>query len=217
MGGEEKWFGKVWCVVLGVAGLVREFEEGLLDWDTLLSKVNAVLEGGGFGPVRVVFEDTSTTWDDAYASYSADVIYLSPLLKQLPRKYLARAFLHEVMHHIINTKPPGRFVFALTRRTKSAFALIVPALLGSALVTYALASLIPQQLLYTITALVLGLAVPSISMLLLATREEKLARALTYSAITGTWRNDWVNTEEIFNAEWGIPNNTEITKCVGKT
>jgi hypothetical protein len=133
------------------------------------------------------------------------VIYLSPLLKQLPRKYLARAFLHEVMHHIINAKPPHWF--ALTRKARSAFALILPALLGSAFITYALAALIPQQLFYTLTALILGLATPSATMLLLATKEEALARSLTYYAITGMWKNEWVTTEEIFNADWSILNN----------
>ena len=210
MGTEVTWWGKVRDVVLGVSRLVHTFEVGLLDWDGLLNEVNKVLKSGGFGPVRVAFEDALTTWDDAYASYNPGMIYLSPLLRQMPRKYLARAFLHEVMHHIINAKPPSRFIFTLTRRAKTAFALIIPALLGSGLVTYALVSVIPQQLLYTLTVLILGLAIPSATMLLLATREEALSRSLTYYAITGVWKNEWVTTEEIFNAEWGVHNTTHV-------
>ena len=165
----------------------------------------------------VAFEDALTAWDDAYASYSPGMIYLSPLLKQLPRKYLARAFLHEVMHHIINAKPPYRFAFTLSRKAKSAVALIIPALLGSALITYALATIIPQQVFYALTASILGLATPSATMLLLATKEEALARSLTYYAITGTWKNDWVTTEEIFNAEWSLQNDTEVARRINKS
>jgi hypothetical protein len=95
----------------------------------------------------------------------------------------------------------------LSRRAKSAFTLIIPALLGSALVTYALVELIPHPLFYVLVTLILGLAIPIGAMLLLATREETLARSLTYYAITGTWKNDWVTTEEIFNADWSILNN----------
>ncbi len=218
MGSEEVWLGKVADVVVSIARVVQAFEEGSLGWEGLVNEVNKVLERNGFGPVRVAFEDALTTWDDAYASYSPGMIYLSPLLKQLPRKYLARAFLHEVMHHIINAKPPHRFAFTLSRKAKSAFALIIPALLGSAIITYALVTLIPQQLLYALTALLLGLATPSATMLLLATKEEALARSLTYYAITNAWKSEWVTTEEIFNAEWGIPSNaTEVARPINET
>jgi len=218
MSNEKTWLAKVSEAVGSVARVVQAFEEGSLGWEGLVNEVNKVLERNGFGPVRVAFEDALTTWDDAYASYSPGMIYLSPLLKQLPRKYLARAFLHEVMHHIINAKPPHRFAFALTRKAKSAFALITPALLGSAIITYALVTLIPQQLLYALTALLLGLATPSATMLLLATKEEALARSLTYYAITNAWKSEWVSTEEIFNAEWGMPSNaTEVVRPINKS
>ena len=219
MGAEGRvagWLGRIELVVLSVASLVEFFESGLLEWDELVLGVNRVLVGGGFRSVGVVFEDALTTWDDAYASYDSGVISLSPLLRDMPRKYLGRAFLHEVMHHIINSKPPTRYMRLLSRRAKSAFTLIIPALLGAALVTYALVEIIPHPLFYVLTTLILGLAIPIGAMLLLATREEALARSLTYYAITGTWKNDWVTTEEIFNADWSILNN-EKTNSVARS
>ena len=210
------WLDRIELVVLGVGRLVELFESGLLEWDELVRGVNRVLGDGEFRSVQVAFEDALSTWDDAYASYDSGVVYLSPLLRGMPRRYLGRAFLHEVMHHIINSKPPTRYMRLLSRRARSAFTLIIPALLGSALVTYALVELIPQPLFYALTTLILGLAIPIGAMLLLATREEALARSLTYYAITGTWKNDWVTTEEIFNAEWSILNN-EKTNTVSRS
>jgi hypothetical protein len=210
------WLGRIELVLLSVGSLVEFFESGLLEWDELVLGVNRVLENGGFRSVGVAFEDALSTWDDVYASYDSGVIFLSPLLRGLPRKYLGRAFLHEVMHHIINSKPPTKFMRVLTRRTQSALALIIPALLGAALVTYALVSVIPHPLFYVLTTLILGLATPIGAMLLLATKEEALARSLTYYAITGTWKNDWVTTEEIFNADWSILNN-EKTNLVSRS
>jgi hypothetical protein len=218
MGSEVRiagWLDRLGLVVLSVALLVELFEFGLLEWDELVLGVNRVLENGGFRSVGVAFEDALTTWDDAYASYDSGVVYLSPLLRGMPRRYLGRAFLHEVMHHIINSNPPTRYMRLLSRRARSAFALIIPALLGSALVTYALVEIIPHPLFYVLTTLILGLAIPIGAMLLLATREEALARSLTYYAITGTWKNDWVTTEEIFNADWSILNN-EKTNSVSR-
>jgi len=210
------WLDRVESVVLSVGSLVEFFESGLLEWDELVLGVNRVLGNGGFRSVGVAFEDALTTWDDAYASYDSGVVYLSPLLRGLPRKYLGRAFLHEVMHHIINSKPPTKFMQILTKRTQSALALIIPALLGAALVTYALVEIIPHPLFYVLITLILGLAIPIGAMLLLASREEALARSLTYYAITGTWKNDWVTTEEIFNADWSILNN-ENTNSVSRS
>jgi len=210
------WLDRIELVVLSVGLVVEFFEAGLLEWDELVREVNKVLSHGGFRSVWVAFEDALTTWDDAYASYDSGVIFLSPLLRGLPRKYLGRAFLHEVMHHIINSKPPTKFMGILTRRTQSALALIIPALLGAALVTYALVEIIPHPLFYVLTTLILGLAIPIGAMLLLASREEALARSLTYYAITGTWKNDWVTTEEIFNADWSILNN-EKTNTVSRS
>ena len=179
MGSERRvagWLDRIELVVLSVASLVELFESGLLEWDELVREVNRVLGNGGFRSVGVVFEDALTTWDDTYASYDSGVIFLSPLLRGMPRKYLGRAFLHEVMHHIINSKPPTRYMRLLSRRARSAFALIIPALLGSALVAYALVEVIPHPLFYALTTLILGLAIPIGVMLLLATREEALAR-----------------------------------------
>jgi len=210
------WLDRIELVVLRIGLFVELFESGLLEWEELVREVNKVLLHGGFRSVGVVFEDALTTWDDAYASYDSGVIFLSPLLRGLPRKYLGRAFLHEVMHHIINSKPPTKFMGILTRRTQSALALIIPALLGAALVTYALVEIIPHPLFYVLTTLILGLAIPIGAMLLLASREEALARSLTYYAITGTWKNDWVTTEEIFNADWSILNN-EKTNTVSRS
>lgn len=210
VGSEHKvagWLDRIELVVLSVGLLVEFFESGLLEWDELVREANKVLAHGGFRSVGVAFEDVLTTWDDAYASYDSGVIFLSSLLRGMPRKYLGRAFLHEVMHHIINSKPPTKFMGILTRRTQSALALIIPTLLGAALVTYALVEVIPHPLFYVLITLILGLAIPIGAMLLLATREEALARSLTYYAITGTWKNEWVTTEEIFNAEWSILNN----------
>ena len=210
------WLDRIELVVLRVGLFVELFESGLLEWDELVLGVNRVLVGGGFRSVGVAFEDALTTWDDAYASYDSGVIFLSPLLRGMPRKYLGRAFLHEVMHHIINSRPPTRYMRLLSRRAKSAFTLIISSLLGAALVTYALVEIIPQPLFYVLTTLILGLAIPIGAMLLLATREEALARSLTYYAITGTWKNDWVTTEEIFNADWSILNN-EKTNTVSRS
>jgi len=210
------WLDRIELIILSVGSLVELFESGLLEWDELVLGVNRVLGNGGFRSVWVAFEDALTTWDDAYASYDSGVVYLSPLLRDMPRKYLGRAFLHEVMHHIINSKPPAKFMGVLTRRTQSALALIIPALLGAALVTYALVEIIPHPLFYVLTTLILGLAIPIGAMLLLASREEALTRSLTYYAITGTWKNDWVTTEEIFNADWSILNN-EKTNTVPRS
>lgn len=210
------WLEKIESVVLSVGSLVEFFESGLLEWDELVLGVNRALGNGGFRSVWVAFEDALTTWDDAYASYDSGVVYLSPLLRGLPRKYLGRAFLHEVMHHIINSKPPTRYMRLLSRRARAAFTLIIPALLGAALVTYALVEIIPHPLFYVLITLILGLAIPIGAMLLLASREEALARSLTYYAITGTWKNDWVTTEEIFNADWSILNN-ENTNSVSRS
>jgi len=210
------WLDRIELVVLSVALLVELFESGMMEWDELVRGVNKVLSHGGFRSVQVAFEDALTTWDDAYASYDYGVVFLSSLLMGMPRKYLGRAFLHEVMHHIINSKPPTKFMRVLTRRTQSALTLIIPALLGSALVTYALVEIIPHPLFYVLITLILGLAIPIGAMLLLASREETLARSLTYYAITGTWKNDWVTNEEIFNAEWSILNN-EKTNLISRS
>jgi hypothetical protein len=209
------WLDRIEIVVLSVGSLVEFFESGLLEWDELVRGVNKVLLHGRFRSVQVAFEDALTTWDDAYASYDSGVVFLSSLLMNMPRKYLGRAFLHEVMHHIINSRPPTWYMRLLTRRTQSALTLIIPALLGSALVTYALVEIIPHPLFYVLITLILGLAIPIGAMLLLATREEALARSLTYYAITGTWKDDWISNEEIFNADWSILNN-EKTNYVSR-
>ncbi|WP_054848692.1 zinc metallopeptidase [Vulcanisaeta sp. JCM 14467] len=98
------WLGRYEELINDLRCPLRQFEDGKLDFKQFIDEVNNVLERYGYSHVEV---DTSrkSRWD-AWYDKRRSIIYVSNNVLNMDRRVLGRVFMHEVMHHVLLTKPP---------------------------------------------------------------------------------------------------------------
>ena len=83
---------------------LRRFEDGKLDFKQFIDEVNNVLERHGYNRITVIIARRSRL---RYAWYKKNKVYISNDVLMMDRRLLGRVFMHEVMHHVLITKPPS--------------------------------------------------------------------------------------------------------------
>lgn len=187
-----------------------EFENGSLDFQFFINRINKSLINCGYGPIKVVVSDFMTGIFGAYAVYiprrSGSMMYISTELMKRPRPLLGRILMHEVFHHVLYQNPPS-LLFKIAPRKIEPFILIsIP------LITIITLTMIFNDISYSFLPYII--AVSSITLisitaiLIKALNEHELvATALVIYLLTNEWVKDWAyyhDENALMSIKWRV-------------
>ena len=205
---EPNWLIQYKDIINKLRIVLYEFENGDIDFQSLINRINKSLVNCEYDPIKVVTSDFMTSFFEAYAMYAPrkpmPIIYVSTELMKKPRPLLGRVLTHEVFHHVLYQRPPS-LLFRLAPRRVEPFILITIPLMTMVVLAILLNGALYSLLSYIVIALSLIMSSVTAVLIKALNEHELVATALVVYLITGEWVRDWAyyrNEDALMSIKW---------------